>query len=54
MKNEKLIFFWLSFCRLVSAWKILQALNLPSTEQARTAQPKKDKFLSNFSLFLSI
>ena len=32
MKNEreKLIFFWLSFCRLFSAWKIVGMINLSS------------------------
>ena len=47
MKNERerLILFWLSFCSLFGAWKIV-GINLPSSEQNAKTQPKQDKSFS--------
>ena len=49
MKNERkrLILFWLNFCSLFGAWKIV-GNNLPSTKQAAKTQPNQNKYFSSF------
>ena len=51
--KETYLFLFL-FVWSFSLVQCLEESNLPRTEQATTAQPQKDKFLSNFSSFLII